>query len=79
MNIRGSAQVPNNWELQGGEDDAEQADWYRTMFATCRKRDWVNGFGIWDWPADLEYLSPYAVSGRPAEAVIAEAFGNRFA
>lgn len=41
--------------------------------------NWVNGFGIWDWPADLEYLSPYAVSGRPAEAVIAEAFGNRFA
>lgn len=49
MNIHGSAQVPNNWELQGEEDDAEQADWYRSMFTACRKRDWVKGFGIWDW------------------------------
>ena len=77
MNIHGSAQVPNNWELQGEEDDAEQADWYRAMFTACRKRDWVKGFGIWDWPGNLEGLSPYAVCGRPAENVIAEEYGRR--
>ena len=48
MNIHGSALVPNNWELQGKEDDAEQADWYLAMFSACEKRDWVKGFGIWD-------------------------------
>ena len=74
MNIQGSAQVPNNWELQGDEDDEEQADWYRTMFAACKKRDWVKGFGIWDWPADPDRPNPYAISGRPAEAVIAEEY-----
>ena len=77
MNIHGSAQVPNNWELQGEEDDAEQADWYRAMFTACRKRDWVKGFVIWDWPGNLEGLSPYAVCGRPAENVIAEEYGRR--
>lgn len=38
MNIHGSALVPNNWELQGKEDDAEQADWYLAMFSACEKR-----------------------------------------
>ena len=53
MNIHGSALVPNNWELQGKEDDAEQADWYLAMFSACEKRDWVKGFGIWDWPGSM--------------------------
>ena len=74
MNIHGSAQVPNNWELRGEEDDAEQADWYRAIFSACQKRDWVKGFGIWDWPGSMEWKSPYAVCGRPAEAVIAEEY-----
>ena len=63
--------------MQGEEDDAEQADWYRAMFTACRKRDWVKGFGIWDWPGNLEGLSPYAVCGRPAENVIAEEYGRK--
>ena len=73
----GSAQVPNNWELRGEEDDAEQADWYLAMFSACEKRDWVKGFGIWDWPGSMERKSPYAVCDRPAEAVIAEEYSCR--
>ena len=76
MNIHGSALVPNNWELQGKEDDAEQADWYLAMFSACEKRDWVKGFGIWDWPGWMERKSPYAVCDRPAEAVIAEEYSR---
>ena len=76
MNIHGSALVPNNWELQGKEDDAEQADWYLAMFSACEKRDWVKGFGIWDWPGSMERKSPYAVCDRPAEAVIAEEYSR---
>ena len=74
--IHGSALVPNNWELQGKEDDAEQADWYLAMFSACEKRDWVKGFGIWDWPGSMERKSPYAVCDRPAEAVIAEEYSR---
>ena len=76
MNIHGSALVPNNWELQGKEDDAEQADWYLAMFSACEKRDWVKGFGIWDWSGSMERKSPYAVCNRPAEAVIAEEYSR---
>ena len=76
MNIHGSALVPNNWELQGKEDDAEQADWYLAMFSACEKRDWVKGFGIWDWPGSMERKNPYAVCDRPAEAVIAEEYSR---
>ena len=74
MNIRGSEKAPNNWELQGVCDDAAQAVWYGEMFAACRERSWFGGYGIWDWPADTAHPSAYAISGRPALRVVADAF-----
>ncbi len=74
MNIHGSALVPNDWEMKGAVDDKEQADWYRTMFSSCNKRDWVKGFGIWDWPGNLEWNDPYSIYNRQAEAVVLKAY-----
>lgn len=71
MNVHGSAAVPNDWEMRGPRDDAEQAAWYRAMFAACESRPFVQGFGVWDWPADTHRPSAYAVSHRPAAAEIA--------
>lgn len=70
MNISGSAAVPNNWELKGPRNDAEQADWYQAMFCACAQRPWIIGYGIWDWPADLKMPSAYAVCDRPAANII---------
>lgn len=74
MNIAGSSDMPNNWELKGSRSDSKQADWYRAMFNACAKCPWVQGFGVWDWPADPTKPTSYAVSGRPATDVIQKAY-----
>ena len=49
----GSAQAPNDWSLPGAASEREQAEYYEDMFAACSRRDWVQGFMLWDWPAQL--------------------------
>lgn len=72
MNVHGSAAVPNNWEVKGSRDDAQQAAWYADMFAACQGKDWVWGHGLWDWPADPLHPSHYAISRREAGAVVSD-------
>jgi hypothetical protein len=72
----GSAQVPNDWGLEGAVSAEEQEQFYEAMFRHASKRDWVRGFGLWDWSANLhqekDALSDdgYGVYGKPAEKVI---------
>lgn len=40
------------------------------MFDACRQAPFVQGFGVWDWPADPGVSSPYAVNNRPAADII---------
>lgn len=49
MSVKGSNQVPNDWGVRGDYDEKGQADWFQAMFDACEKRDWVGGFGIWEW------------------------------
>lgn len=49
MRVHGSSQVPNNWELQGERDDAEQTRWYQALFSACGNRPWFGGTALWDW------------------------------
>ncbi len=78
MSVEGSSKVPNSWMLQGKTSLSEQADWYRAMFEACDKRDWVRGYGVWDWSAKLYALAAsssnakYDIYGKPAEAIIKE-------
>lgn len=58
----GSAQLPNDWMLQGAHNEQEQADYYEEMFSACAKRDWVQGFMLWDWPARLYTLEEAAAN-----------------
>ncbi len=72
----GSAQVPNDWGLEGEVNTEEQERFYEAMFRHVSQRDWVRGFGLWDWSAHLhtekEALTDdgYGVYGKPAEQVI---------
>ncbi len=78
MSVTGSKYVPNNWGLKGDSDPEGQAAWYRAMFEACAKRDWVEGFCMWDWPACLyeEEMAgkqlDYAIFAKPAEKVVEE-------
>ena len=49
MSRTGSKHVPNNWGIEGKLRLEEQVEWYTTMFESCRKREWMQGYGLWEW------------------------------
>ncbi|GFH43306.1 hypothetical protein Hs30E_18570 [Lactococcus hodotermopsidis] len=79
----GSEFLPNDWQFDGETNLESQATFYKTMFAACEKRDWVGGFGIWDWKAHIYDIkaatidNDYAIYGKPAERIIKENFAKR--
>ncbi|AOZ93123.1 glycoside hydrolase family 113 [Paenibacillus crassostreae] len=72
----GSQHLPNDWSLQGDPNEEEQAQFYRVMFDQCSKRDWVQGFMLWDWkanlydPQDASSDDDYCPYGKKAEGII---------
>ena len=74
MRIAGSAQMPNDWTLQGEPDDAEQDRWYRALFAAVQNRPWFGGMALWDWPLDSAHDSAYSFCHAPAVKTIHEYF-----
>lgn len=83
MSVKGSNLVPNDWSVKGNVDLQGQADWYKAMFAACEKRDWVKGFGVWDWAGrqysvqDAVTHGGYDIYAKPAEQVVAEFYGRK--
>ncbi|MEK3686727.1 glycoside hydrolase family 113 [Paenibacillus sp. FSL R10-2736] len=79
----GSAAIPNDWSLEGGPDLEEQSRFYLAMFGACGKRDWVQGFMLWDWPAQLYPLDEaagnddYCMYGKPAAGIIEEYYSSK--
>ena len=83
MSVKGSNLVPNDWSVKGDVDLQGQADWYKAMFAACEKRDWVKGFGVWDWAGrqysvqDAVTHGGYDIYAKPAEQGVAEVYGRK--
>ena len=82
MSTKGSNLVPNNWCVKGDVDMEGQAEWYRAMFEACKKRDWVEGFAVWDWPAQIGHedsahrQGDYSIYLKPAEEVVREYYNE---
>ena len=82
MSTKGANLVPNDWSVRGSVDLQGQEDWYHTMFESCRKRDWVKGFAVWDWAGNQYPISKaeshggYDIYGKPAEKVVKEFYGS---
>jgi len=76
----GSAQHPNDWSLPGSPDGAEQLRYYRAMFEAIRRREWIAGTVLWDWPAELYPLADaprnddYCPYGKPAGAYLRDTY-----
>lgn len=77
MSIHGSGSVPNDWSVRGAPDMEEQARWFQEMFMHTDRCPWMQGFGMWEWPARLyssadaaEDIS-YCFYAKPAERAIA--------
>jgi hypothetical protein len=68
--------VPNDWGLPGEPSTEEQDQYYKVMFEKTAARDWVKGFGLWDWNAllypeqEAAENDDYGVYGKPAEQTI---------
>lgn len=83
MSTEKSNLVPNDWSVRGEVDLQGQADWYTEMFRACSKRDWVEGFCIWDWCgkqypiAKAQTHGGYDIYGKPAEKVVAGFYGSK--
>lgn len=82
MSRKGSAMVPNNWELQGELSLEEQYGWYRAMFEACAKRPWVQGFALWEWASRLpsrseaEKDSSYEICNKPVQEIVKEYYDS---
>lgn len=76
----GSADKPNDWNLQGAPSGDEQLRYYRAMFDACDARPWVRGFMLWDWPpalyaaADASENDDYCPYGKPAGEYLREKY-----
>lgn len=83
MSTKGSFHVPNDWNVKGEVALEEQAQWYEEMFEKTSKRDWVLGFGLWDWAwrqyhiGDADKDRGYDLYGKPAEAVVKNYYSKR--
>lgn len=79
----GSSARPNDWTLAGSPSEDEQVAWYRDAFETAAKRDWVQGFMLWDWPATLYPVQDaatnddYCIYGKKAALVVKEHYESR--
>lgn len=79
----GSSQIPNDWGHVGDVNLEEQACFYEDMFLTAGKRDFVMGFGLWDWNTLLHTLDEaknhdgYGIYGKPAERVIFDYYNKK--
>lgn len=72
----GSSFIPNDWGLPGDVNLEEQEKFYQVMFEKTKQRNWIRGFGLWDWKTllhdevDAATNTDYAVYGKPAEKII---------
>jgi hypothetical protein len=80
MSSTGSSNVPNDWSLKGNINLDEQAMWYDDMFAKTTARDWVEGWALWSWSANLQDKNSAKLDGgynlyaKPAEKVVRQWF-----
>lgn len=79
----GSSHKPNDWSLPGGPSEEEQAAYYRTMFDACSRREWMQGYMLWDWPAKLYSLEEaasnddYCMYGKKAAPIVRDYYTSR--
>lgn len=82
MSTEGSSKVPNDWSVRGEVSLQEQADWYTAMFTACQKRDWVEGFCLWDWAwkqypeCKADSHGGYDIYLKPAEKIVKEYYDS---
>lgn len=72
----GAQNIPNDWTLRAPAAPQRQAQWYKAMFEAADKREWINGFFLWDWRIKLYHLRDalkddgYDIYGKPAEKIV---------
>jgi hypothetical protein len=79
----GSSAAPYDWTFGGDASPDEQAAYLREMFEETAAREWVNGFVLWDWPAQLYSRDEastnrdYCIYGKPGGEVVRAYYTSR--
>jgi hypothetical protein len=71
-NAEGAVHRPGKHDDPGGRSDDDQRLYYEAMFEACESKGFVDGYAVWDWPAQLSFAPEigYCPYERPAEAII---------
>lgn len=81
--VVGGDLLPNDWTNRGALSIEAQTRFYEAMFSACSKVDFVSGFGLWDWKAQVYSAEKanqdkdYAFYNKPAEKLIKAYYENR--
>lgn len=79
----GASKNPNIWMLQGAVNLEEQAQYFSELFEKCRDRNFIQGFGIWDWHSRLikeersKCDNGFSIFGKPVCEVIKNEWSSR--
>ena len=79
--VVGGDLLPNDWTIQGQVSLEAQTRFYEGMLSACAKVDFVLGFGLWDWKAQVYQPElaaqdkDYAFFNKPAEKLIKAYYG----
>ncbi|MCR5420742.1 MAG: 1,4-beta-xylanase [Lachnospiraceae bacterium] len=79
----GSKNIPNDWTIQGNSSVEEQAEWYKEMFDAVNKRNFINGFFLWDWSIKLypdkkaSTDKGYDIYNKPAEKIVKAFYASK--
>lgn len=82
MNVKGAAEQPHNWSIEGKISMDEQVRFYETLFSLFDNEPWFYGYMLWDWPAQLyseeeaKYHRGYCFYRKPAEEVVRRSFAK---
>lgn len=74
--------LPNDWTNKGKVSLEAQTRFYEGMLSACAKVDFVLGFGLWDWKAQIYSAKQatndidYAFYNKPAEKLIKDYYGR---
>jgi hypothetical protein len=80
--VEGGDLLPNDWTNKGKVSLEAQTRFYEGMLSACAKVDFVLGFGLWDWKAQIYSAKQatndidYAFYNKPAEKLIKDYYGR---
>lgn len=70
MSTLGSANRPNNWELDNKVSEMEQSQYFMKFFKSLEEFPFIQGLAIWDWKVKLKNNTLYDYSTYKKKSIV---------